>query len=349
MRRFLRWLALAALLGGAAAQAQSATASSVASAPAASPVQHVLLVSVDGLRGDALARLGPEALPTFARLLREGASTLDARSDADFSVTLPNHVAMVTGRSVEGPDGHHWRGNGMPGPRQTVHPADGYLHSVFDVVHEHGLDAALYATKSKFALLTQSYADPDIAPAPSLSTVRIASGDSAAVVEALAEQLRRAAPAFVMLHLHDPDSAGHWRGFDPAPDTPYAASLAQVDALLAELLAVIEGHPELSGRTALLLTADHGGYGRGHGTAWRLDNARVPLLVWGPGVAAGADLYDLNAGVRAPPGEGVPDRAARPPPIRNGEVANLALQLLGLPPVPGSTLNAAQDLRVNDR
>ncbi len=57
--------------------------------------------------------------------------------------------------------------------------------------------------------------------------------------------------------------------------------------------------------------------------------------MWGAGVAAGADLYALNAERRARPGRRRTTYAGTQP-VRNGEVANLVTSLLGLPDVPGS-------------
>ena len=68
-------------------------------------------------------------------------------------------------------------------------------------------------------------------------------------------------------------------------------------------------------------------------------------MVWGIGVARGTDLYALNPGDRRDPGVGRPTYAGVQP-IRNGEVANLVLDLLDLPSVPGSTTNAWQGLSV---
>jgi hypothetical protein len=78
--------------------------------------EHVIFISVDGLRSDVLTSLGPDNLPAFYRLMNEGSSTLNARNDPDYTITLPNHTSMLTGRFVSGSAGHNWTKNTDPTP-----------------------------------------------------------------------------------------------------------------------------------------------------------------------------------------------------------------------------------------
>lgn len=88
--------------------------------PPSSP-QSVILISIDGLRPDAITAHGPESLPALYRLRREGAFTDNARTAVTRTHTLPNHTGMITSRLVAGPDGHAWTWNKDPKLGDTVH------------------------------------------------------------------------------------------------------------------------------------------------------------------------------------------------------------------------------------
>ena len=70
-------------------------------------------------------------------------------------------------------------------------------------------------------------------------------------------------------------------------------------------------------------------------------------MVAGPGVPAGADLYELNADDYRDPGTRRTTYRQSPQPVRNGDLANLTLDLLDLPAVPGSEHNSTLDLDVS--
>lgn len=341
MRALPALLATLAVVGATAVGADAATPDEDArrawSTPG--PVDSVLVVSVDGLNPTALARLGRSGTPNLHRFVRQGASTLNARTEWEMTVTLPNHTGMVTGRRVEAATGGHgvWWNDERLEPR-TVQTAAGHdVSSVFSVVHDAGGSTALFASKTKFSLWDRSWPD-----AVDLTTLVDANG---ALVEAARDDLRVASRGLRFVHLSLPDKVGHDHGF---MSPRYLDAVRRVDRLVGRLVRTVRRDPVLRAHTAVVLTSDHGGRGDGHYDPTKVFNYRVPFMVQGPGVDAGADLYELNDDYRDPGRRRVGYGAARQP-VRNGMVANLALDLLGLGPVPGSEHDVEQDLDVTAR
>lgn len=319
---------------------------------------HVIFISSDGNRPDAVTALGPIKACNFYRLREGGAFTDNARTDFTYSITLPNHTGMITGRGVVGKAGHEWIINDDPKLGQNLHRnKKDYLAGLFDVVHDHGHSTALYASKTKFSLYRDSY-DERWGAADTTGgddgknkiDTFVIDKDTNLLVDALLAQLRENPARLTMLHLRDPDTAGHAEGWNLGGDTPYLRAVQHIDTLLGRLLDEVETNPELKDNTWIILTADHGGWTgtKGHGESEQPDNYTIPFYVWGPGVPAGADLYTLNPTSRKDPGNSRPDYKAPAQPIRNADAGNLILSLLGLPAIPGSTVNANLSLSVKD-
>ncbi|MCL4741230.1 MAG: alkaline phosphatase family protein [Phycisphaerales bacterium] len=320
---------------------------------------HVIIISVDGLRSDALLALTPRQAPALHRLMA-GSSTLNARTDPDYTITLPNHTAMLTGRPTSGERGHGWTDNDDPPPGENLHTRRGqYVAGVFDVAAQHGVRTALVANKSKFILYARSWGAGDARDAtPGADHTRARatlehysrSKTIDAVCDDALDFLARHADerSLLVVHFSLPDAVGHDHGWDMTEGSPYLTSVRETDAQIARLLDAARTIDALAARTAIILTADHGGGApfKSHLRAHMWINYVIPFFVWTGDDAPRADLYELNADARRDPGLSRPDADADPPPIRNGDAANLALRLLALPPVPGSVFGADRPLRV---
>lgn len=328
--------ALAATTGSALAACAAPVDEPARRAPA--PVEVVVAISVDGLNPTAITRLGASRAPAIHRMLARGAGTLNARTARELTRTLPNHTGMLTGRPVTGPEGHHVTFNEDNGGILPA-VAGGYVAGAFDVVHDHGLRTAFYASKDKFDFLDRSWdaahGAPDATGADDGRDKidRYVVDEEADNVSRLVRRLQGRPDAFTFLHLAQPDTVGHDEGFMSAA---YLAAVTAADSQIGRVLDAVRNDPGLRGRTTVLLTADHGGKGPSHADPTRRADYRVPFVAWGAGVARGVGLYDLNEGRRADPGRARTSYAGTQP-VRNGEIANVVTRLLGLPAVPGST------------
>jgi arylsulfatase A-like enzyme len=271
-------------------------------APGARPVdaiRRVLIVSVDGLRPDLLARADA---PNVRRLMRGGAFTLWARTTAA-SRTLPSHVSMLTGVT---PPRHEIEWNRDLPLARPLYPRG---RTLFDIAHQYGYTTALVAGKSKFGApdhpgsIDWKWIAPRPATRPSTApttTARPASEDEwpddgmkakkeelsdAAVASRAARIIRDHRPDVAVVHLPHVDNVGHLAGWG-TPDRVRAVEDA--DLALGQVLRAVE-EAGLAPTTLVILTADHGGAGRTHGP----DDPRsrhIPWIAFGPGVRRGFDL-----------------------------------------------------------
>jgi predicted AlkP superfamily pyrophosphatase or phosphodiesterase len=336
VRRSLALLTSAALLAvGSAPIATGASAPGAQAARRAS-AETVVVISVDALNPAALRRLGTARAPHLNALVADGASTLNARTERELTLTLPNHTGMVTGRRIQASRGGHgvtWNDDRRR-PATVQAAAGGPVESVFTVVDDAGLSAGFFASKSKFSLWDRSW--------PLATDAQTIVEDNQDLVRAFKRDLRGSTRALRFLHLSEPDVVGHDRGFmGPA----YLRAVQRTDRRVGAVLDLLRSDARYAGRTTVILTADHGGRGASHSDPTKVYDYRVPFVVWGAGVDPGTDLYALNPDY-ADPGRGRPTYAGTQP-VRNGDVANLALDLLGLPAVPGSEYDVAQDLDVS--
>jgi hypothetical protein len=281
----------AAVLAGLAAAASSPTRA--ASAPQRAPVaaqaavspatppygparavrgavtENVIVISIDGLRPDAIARYDARVL---SRLMQEGSYSLTARTIQP-SKTVPSHMSMVTGVP---PTVHGVTWN-VERPAGTARAT-----TIFEVARAGGLSTAAFVSKPKLKQLgTPGSLDHLSAPSG------IGGYSAAETVEAAARYIRFRRPNLLFVHLREPDGAGHTLGWMSAP---YGWAVRRADGAVGQILKAADAAYG-AGAYSVIVTADHGGHGRNHGGDSD-DDVQIPWIAWGAGVAANGQLRE---------------------------------------------------------
>jgi predicted AlkP superfamily pyrophosphatase or phosphodiesterase len=237
-------------------------------APGPALTRNVVLVSIDGLRPDAIERFGAE---TLQRLMREGSYSLGARTILP-SKTLPSHASMLSG---ELPEDHGVLWNNVTSAETDVVE----FPTIFSLARAHGYRTAAFFSKAKFQPL-QRPGTLDYSQAPGGWFGR---WSSRRTVDDIQAYLESSQPNVLFVHLTDPDNAGHSAGW---MSEAYGRAVRETDGALHALMSATD-EAYGKGNYALIVTADHGGHEYGHGS----DDARdvtIPWIAWGQGVHAGS-------------------------------------------------------------
>jgi predicted AlkP superfamily pyrophosphatase or phosphodiesterase len=221
-------------------------------------IETVLIVSIDALHPDAL---GAKTSPTLHALMRPGRYTLEGKS-VDPPKTLIAHTAMMTGLAPaeNGKTDNDWK----PGMPLVAKP------TLFDDARQHGFRTAFYYAKPKLGYLVSKAVDEHA----------LARDDGVDQARAfLAKEGKR----FVFLHVSGLENAGTEYGW-LSPE--YLDELSYIDMALAPLLEAVSQR----GAYFIIVTSDHAGHGRQHGTR-HPDDYKLPLIL-----AGGQELAPLPPG-----------------------------------------------------
>jgi predicted AlkP superfamily pyrophosphatase or phosphodiesterase len=224
-------------------------------------IKHVLIISEDGLRADAVATMH---LHWHELLRKRGAYSFSAKTIRDAS-TLPAHASMLSGvhPSVHGLTWNNWR------------PSKGYIKAptIFTRAQEAGLTTAFFTGKSKLR---------HIVPPGTVGVFERPGYYCKKVADEAAQYLVTEKPALAFVHFSDPDEFGHSKGWmSPAQ----IKAIAQSDKCLGVLYEALE-KSGLVEDTLIIVSADHGGHNKVHSGAKPIDRL-IPWIACGPGVREG--------------------------------------------------------------
>lgn len=229
--------------------------------------RKVILISIDGMRPDGFVRCGN---PFAQEMLKLGSYALDARTVFP-SVTLPCHMSLF--HSVK-PDRHGITTNTyMP----MVRPISGLMEQIklmdgvcamyygWDPIRDISRPGSL-----RYAAYVNAYA---------------AENTDTEVTDLAVDRIRRSSPDFVFLYMVETDDkGGHdngWMGEE---------YLRRISIALDNVKRVWEAfHNEYT----IIVTADHGGHDRSHGTEMPEDMT-IPQFYIGPDFEPGKTLENVS-------------------------------------------------------
>ena len=228
--------------------------------PTATPkpaIQRVLIISIDGLRPDAMLMV---PTPNITALMESGAYTLTAQTIHP-SATLPAHSSMLTGLC---PDQHGVNWN-------DYIPENGYAKgtSIFTAAKQAGLYTVMIVNKEKLRQITP----------PETTDFYEWINDRDTVIATQAAPILEKGFGLAFVHFATTDAMGHVYGW-LSPEQ--LSVIKRADEAIGTLLKALDD-AGLRDSTLIIITADHGGHDDLHGT-WRPVDMTIPWIINGPGV-----------------------------------------------------------------
>lgn len=245
--------------------------------------KHVVLIAFDGwgahtLRGDTAAQL-----PNIRSLMDAGCYTLHKRSVMPSSSAI-NWASMFMGAPTEVHGYNKWNSQAPdPNVPSYVTGRHGVFPTIFTLMEEQrpaDETGCIYEWDGIKHVIDVEAVGHDFHTYDKL--------DSTACYRTACQYIREQRPTLLAVCFNQVDAVGHSRGFD-SPEL--YAKLRQLDVYVGHILRALKD-ADMWDDTIILMTADHGGHDRGHGT-FRLLDLETPFIIAGHGIRRGGEFRQL--------------------------------------------------------
>lgn len=236
--------------------------------------KHVIIIGVDGMSPDGIRNA---ETPNMDEMMASGASSMEARGVLP-TVSSPNWASLIMGASPaqHGVTSNDWRMDKNNIPTQ-ISGSSAFFPTIFKVAKDQRpeLKTAIIYDWGGFGNLFD-HSDP--------THQEHAEGEETTTHRVI-EYFTQERPNFLFVHLDHVDHAGHSEGH--GTDAYYEA-VEKADRLIGKIKAVVEGS-EMAEETVIIVTADHGGVGKGHGGE-SLAEIQIPWIAYGKSIKKGLKL-----------------------------------------------------------
>ncbi len=244
-------------------------------------VKRIVLISIDGLRPDAINSKNAKNLYALshAGLYFPNAQTIKR------SVTLPSHTSMLTGLDVK----RHKITKNKPLPSYIKYP------TVMQILKKHGKTTAALFSKEKLKYLfppdSHNYLYGRGHNGIDYNQTRAAN-----VAAEFSRVWTTQDYSLSFIHIREPDSAGHKHGW--MSDEYLNQAVTTADEAVGHIYNLIK-NSRYADNTLLIVTSDHGGKDTTH---WhqRPEDLSIPLMVVHPAISpelrtdSDVSIYDIT-------------------------------------------------------
>lgn len=239
-------------------------------------IKHVVLIGCDGFGAYAV----PEAnIPNIKSLMQDGAWTLKARCVLPSSSAV-NWASMIMGA---GPTLHgytEWNST-TPEIPSVIKDQYGLFPTIFSVLRQQR-PAATEAVVHSWNGISPLF------PHEAVNYIAACDDDDDKAADSAAAIIRNRKPTLTFIHLDGADEAGHEYGHRTAE---YYKAVNELDTRIGKIVNAVKA-AGIMDETLIIVTADHGGKGKGHGGK-SLDEVQIPWIAVGPHVAKNHEIRDV--------------------------------------------------------